>query len=218
MADKSLALWRAPIYAEEDTEALIPGGGQKIKRMGLVVCRMNVARFLDIVSKGVAASYWKEGAASEKTLALADGTMLSPSKGTSQTAKNAKRKNPGNDVGARGSKTVIIITGKKIANTKRKKGKETATHQISFRFPGWANTFAISDWLGTIIDNAKLAIDPGANQIRPYFKMQGGRTYAIMGRNQAVSESTEVSAPISTAEINALKAKIDARYFAKFGP
>jgi hypothetical protein len=178
---------------------------------------MSVARFLDIVAKGVAATYWKEGAASEKTLALADGTMLSPSKGTSQTAKNAKRKNPGNDIGARGSRTIILMTGKKIANSKRKKGKETATHQISLRFPSWVNTFGISDWLGTFIDNAKFAVDPGANQIRPYFKMTGGKTYAIMGRNQAINESTEISAPLSTADINALKAKIDAKYIAKFG-
>jgi hypothetical protein len=216
MADKSLAIWRAPIYGEEDTEALTPSGVQKIKRIGLVTCRMSTARFLDIVAKGVAASYWKEGAASEKTLALADGTMLSPSKGTAQSAKNAKRKNPGNDVGARGARTVILITGKKITTSKRKKGKETATHQISFRFPAWVNTFGISDWLGTVIDNAKFAVEPNANQIRPYFKVLGGRTYAIMGKNQAV-ESTEITAPLSTAEINALKAKIDAKYLAKFG-
>ena len=217
MADKSLALWRCPIYGEEDTEALTPSGVQKIKRLGLVVCRMNVARFLDIVPKGVAASFWKEGAASEKSLLLADGTSLSPSKGNATTAKNAKRKNPGNDVGVRGARTVILITGKKISNSKRKKGKDTAVHQISFRFPAWVNTFGISDWLGTTIDNAKFNIDPGANQVRPYFKVQGGRTYAIMGRNQAISESTDISVPISTAEVNALKAKIDAKYLAKFG-
>jgi hypothetical protein len=217
MADKSLALWRAPIYGEEETEALTPSGLQVIKKLGVVTCRMSVARFLGIVEKGVAASYWKEYQASLKSLSLADGTTLEPSKGTAQTAKNAKKKAPGNDIGARGSRTVTIITGNKILNSKRKKGAKTAVHQISFRFPSWVNTFGISDWLGTIIDNTKFNVDPGTGQVKPYFKVQGGRTYAIMGRNQAVSESTDILAPITTAEVIALKAKIDAKYLAKFG-
>ena len=148
---------------------------------------------------------------------MADGSTLEPSQGSAQSAKVSKKKNPGNDVGARGSRTIILMTGNKIANTKRKKGKATAVHQISFRFPSWVNTFGISDWLGTVIDNAKFAIEPSQSQIRPYFKVLGGRTYAIMGKNQAVSESTDYTAPISSAEITALKSKIDAKYLAKFG-
>ena len=107
---------------------------------------------------------------------------------------------------AKGSRTVILQTGNKINDSKRKVGAANALHTISFRFPSWATILTIADALGEIIPPQKIAASPNNNQIYPTFKVKGGRRYPIAKQSAAKTEPTAKVAT-TNADLQAIAAQ-----------
>lgn len=98
---------------------------------GVFSCNMNAARFLDINDKAIALPVMvRERKAGKRSITLADGTTLTVTQDGSETASTEIVL----PVSGRGSRTVILKTGKLIADSQRVKGKSTAYHTISFRY------------------------------------------------------------------------------------
>lgn len=185
MADKSLIKVYFPILRKTSGDS---------KRAvddpyGYFSCRASVARFLKIqdLAKETLTVGSKKRETYLRSLILADGTKLSSS--TSGSTQVAESEVPVS-VSSRGSRTVIIRTGKEIASSTQEGAtnpKSKRYHTISFRFPGWATVWVIADALGTIIPSDHIKLDPGADDILPYFTVKGGRKYPIMAKSDATS-------------------------------
>lgn len=202
MADKSLGKTYFPILRKTPKDA---------KRaitdpLGFFSCRLSTTRFfkLEDESANTLAVLIKSRKGGDRSLTLADGTKLTPSKEGS-TSEEVDIVLP---IGSRGTRTVILKTGNKIEDSKRKKGKESAYHTVSFRFPAWATILTISDALGSIIPKDAIKADPKASDVFPYFTVKGGGTYPIMNKTDANSNET-ASVATTAAEVIALAAKTD---------
>ncbi|AKG21248.1 hypothetical protein [Calothrix sp. 336/3] len=172
---------------------------------GVFSCRLSTARFLDIESKIISGVLIKERKAYTRSLTLADGTTITatPTAGTEIAASEIVL-----PIGGRGSRSVILTTGKLIADTKRTVGKGSAYHTLTFRFPGWATIANISEALGELIPANKIKETPTSDDIRPYFKVVGGRTYPITLESDAET-STDVQVPENSTELEALQTQAD---------
>lgn len=98
---------------------------------------------------------------------------------TLQVSVASHERSTGGTYGVPGSKTAILICGKRVGST---------FNRISFRFPGFVTAKEISDLLGTVIPAARISSTPDATQIRPFFRIKGGRTYPIMSASGAAAE------------------------------
>ncbi|MGI8502044.1 MAG: hypothetical protein ACR2LR_13035 [Hassallia sp.] len=171
---------------------------------GYFSCTGNAVRFLELEEKAKAVLYStsKERKAYTRGLVLADGTKLTPSVAGETISVVASQVTL--PVGSRGSRTVIIKTGKKIPDrTVDSKTIKGGYHTISFRFPAWATVWCISDALGELIPAAKLDVSPSATKAFPYFTVKGGRKYLIMSET-AAEENTDANVPETAGEMEAL--------------
>lgn len=196
MANNTLRKKYFPIYRETQDDA-----GRVVKDpIGTFSCRMSTARFLDLddLNFNFEVATTRKGGQRSKT--LADGTTLG---GTDTTVADSTVIL---SVSSRGSKTVVIKTGKKIADTKRTKNKDGAYHTISFRFPAWATVSVIADALGEIIPANKIKASPTATDIEPYFRIVGGRTYTI-NQKAAAEAKTDAQVPSNDSELQQLAQK-----------
>ncbi len=157
--------------------------------VGYFSCRASTARFFDIEGLATPGLIISERSSSGRSRTLADGTQLAGQEGTPTEISTVKTQIV-LPVSARGSRTVIIQTGNKIEDSQRKTNKDGAFHTVSFRFPSWATILTIADALASTIPEGKLNRSPGANQAFPYFKVKGGRSYPIMKRSAAISNTT----------------------------
>lgn len=170
---------------------------------GVFSCNMNAARFLDINDKAIALPVMiRERKAGKRSITLADGTTITATQDGSETAATEIVL----PVSGRGSRTVILKTGKLITDSQRKKGKQTAYHTISFRFPSFVTVLGICESLAEIIPAAKIKNPPNATDVWGYFTIKGGRRYPIMLGTEAES-STDFSVSETAAEMAALVAQ-----------
>jgi hypothetical protein len=192
MADKLLGKKYFPILRKTPGDA----GRVNPDPFGFFSCRMNVARFLDIDTLETNLIINRERKAHTRSLTLADGTVLKQSAG-----------NPGGEVaaslftlpiGSKGSRSVILKTGKKTANP-----SGLIYHTLTFRFPGWATVWTIADALGELIPLTKLKAEPTATDIFPFFTVKGGRKYPIMAK-AAAEGNPDASVPATETEAQAL--------------
>lgn len=189
MADKNLGKKYFPILRKTPGDA-----GRSLKDpFGFFSCRMNVARFLDIDKLDVDLVINRERKAYTRGTTLADGTVLKATAAGGEVASSIITL----PVGSKGSRSVIIKTGKKT------KADGLIYHTLTFRFPSWATIWCISDALGEIIPTTKIKSDPTATDIFPYFTVKGGRTYPIMEK-QAAEGNTDATVPATEAETNTL--------------
>lgn len=201
MASQSLARIFFPILRKTDGDS-----GRSIKDpLGFFSCNLNAARFLDIdklsISLPVIQVKRKGGS---RSVTLADGTTLTQTTAGANIAESVLLL----PTSAKGSRTVILKTGKKITDTKRIKNPNAAYHTISFRFPGFATAVVISEALGEIIPADKMKNPPNATDVWPYFIIKGGRRYPIMlGTDAETSIDADVAE--SPAEVEALAAKAE---------
>lgn len=165
---------------------------------------MNAARFLDINDLKITLPVIEyERKSGSRSITLADGTTLTQtSAGTATAASTLIRTASG-----RGSRTVILNTGKQITDTKRVKGKTSAFHTISFRFPSFATILDISVALGQLIPSAKIKNPPTATDIWGHFTVKGGRRYPIMER--AVAEADTVTEVVQNDQEMAALATVE---------
>jgi hypothetical protein len=196
MATANLGRLYFPIYRKTGSDA----GRSNPDPSGVFSCNMNAARFLDIADKAIALPVMvRERKAGKRSITLADGTTLTATQDGAETATSEIVL----PVSGRGSRTVIIKTGKQIADSQRKKGKSSAYHTISFRFPSFVTVLGICEALGEIIPPDKIKNPPKATDIWGYFTIKGGRRYPIMLGTEAES-STDFSVSESSAEMAAL--------------
>lgn len=158
---------------------------------GFFSCRMNVARFLGIDELAVDLVINRERQAYTRGTTLADGTILKQGAAGAQVASSLITL----PVGAKGSRSVIIKTGKKT------KADGIIYHTLTFRFPSWATIWCISDALGEVIPTTKIKAEPTSTDIFPYFTVKGGRTYPIMEKT-AAEGNTDATVPANEAETN----------------
>lgn len=202
MATKSLDKKYFPIYRETTDDA-----GRVLKDpIGVFSCRMSTARFLDIDKLNYNFQVEVARKGGKRSLFLADGTQMTNSEANTDQARSDSTiilsSSP------KGSKTVTIRTGKKIADTQRKTGKDSAYHTVSFRFPGWATIKVIADALGEIIPAGKLSSDPGETEVKNQFKVKGGGTYFILSKTVAENQPDAV-VPETEAELNTVLQKAE---------
>lgn len=200
MADKALNRVYFPIYRETTDDAQRSNPDP----LGYFSCRLSTARFLDIEDKIKAPiiTSTRSGSATGRSLTLADGTKLEQATGQIQIpeTKIVLASNP------KGSRTVVLKTGNLIEDTTRKKGRASAFHTISFRFPSFATILNIADALGTLIPPGKIGAPPGQTEIWGLFTVLRGRTYPIQEQASAKADAgTDV--PLSDAELASLAAK-----------
>jgi hypothetical protein len=157
-------------------------------------CLSITAKFLDIDKLAVPIiKEIKVKPTKGRTLSRADGSTLK------RGSKNAdgipvEYTRPGSV--SKGTRRVVLTTGKKI-------GESTNYHTISFRFPSIATIITIADALGTLIPADKIKPVPTATSIAPYFKVVGGRQYAIMQKAAAESRAG-ATVPLTVAQIKQL--------------
>ncbi|QSJ20106.1 hypothetical protein JYQ62_16160 [Nostoc sp. UHCC 0702] len=192
MATKPMDRKYFPIYRETKNDE-----GRVVKDpIGVFSCLMPTARFLDIdkLEFDFQIEVTRQGGQRSKTRADSGTTLGGTDAAVSDSVIIRSIK-------SKGSKTVTIKTGKKIADTKRKTNKDSAFHEISFRFPGWATNKVIADALGEIIPAGKLSSDPGETEVKNQFKVKGGGTYYILAKSVAEA-STEAEVPDTEADAN----------------
>ena len=196
MATATLGRIYFPIYRKTTGDA----GRSVDDPVGVFSCNMNAARFLDLNDKAIPLPVMvRERKAGKRSLTLADGTTLTATQaGTDTNASEIVV-----PVSGRGSRTVILKTGKLITDSQRVKGKNSAYHTISFRFPSFATILNISEALGEIIPATKIKNPPNATDIWGYFTVKGGRRYPIMLGTEAET-STDISVAETSAEVTAL--------------
>lgn len=199
MATQSLNRIYFPIFRKTSGDA-----GRSLKDpIGVFSCNMNAARFLDIASRQVPLPVMvRNRQASQRSLTLADGTTLVRTEQGAQIAAS-KIVVP---VSGKGSRTVILQTGKLIADSQRRKNKQSAFHTISFRFPSFCTVLTISEALGELIPPNKIKNPPGATDIWGYFTVKAGRRYPIMLGTEA-EQRPDVDVALLPAEVQALEAK-----------
>ncbi|NEU76948.1 hypothetical protein PI95_031745 [Hassallia byssoidea VB512170] len=180
---------------------------------GYFSCRESTTRFLDLQDKAKTAGYAtaKGRKAYTKSTTLVDGTKLTAANGgdTISVAESEITQS----IGSRGSRTVIIKTGKKLPDKNVDgKTKSGGYHTISFRFPSWATVWVIADALGELIPAGKISVTPSSTEIYPYFTVKGGRKYMIMAE-AAAEENSDASIPETPQEMETLatSAKLKAK-------
>jgi hypothetical protein len=203
MADKPLGKVYFPILRKTPGDA----GRVNPDPFGFFSCRLNAARFLDIDKLDLNLIINREKKAHTRSLILADGTVLKQSTDNSdgQVASSLFTLS----VGSKGSRSVILKTGKKTPNT-----SGLIYHTLTFRFPGWATIWCIADALGEIIPTTKIKADATAADIFPFFTVKGGRKYPIMLKTDAEG-NTDASVPTTAAEAQTLLAQSDKKGTAK---
>ncbi len=178
-------------------------------------CTTTTGNFLEIVAKSTATTglATKKRNSYTRNTILADGNSLTPNSGTAGTTLTVSESQVPISNTAKGSRTVVIKTGKKIPDrTVGSKVIKGGYHTVSFRFPGWATIEIISDALGTLIDAAKLDVTPTEAKVFPYFTVKGGRKYVIMERSAAKEDTTsDVSTTLEEAQTMAQTAGIKLR-------
>lgn len=168
--------------------------------LGLFSCNMNAARFLDLDKIKVSIPMMiKERKAGQRSITLADGTTLTQTSAGSEIAKTQIV----SQLSGRGSRTVILTTGKLIADSKRVKGKAAAYHTISFRFPSFCTILNIAEALGEIIPPAKIKNPPSGADIWGYFVIKGGGRYPIV-EQAAAKASTLTSVPLNDTDLQTI--------------
>ncbi len=188
MADNPLGRIYFPIYKKTSSDA----GQSNPDPLGVFSCNLNAARFLDIDKLKITLPIIEyERKSGKRSITLADGTKLEQTAaGTATAASTLIRTASG-----RGSRTIVLNTGKLIADTGRVKGKKSAFHTISFRFPSFATCLDIAIALGQLIPANKIKNPPTATDIWGHFTVKGGRRYPIM-------ESTAAEADPKTEVVN----------------
>jgi len=95
--------------------------------------------------------------------------------------------------GRPGAKKVELITGGVTPQGTKK--------ILSFTFPSFMSVAEIADALGELIPPAKIATTGtvGANEIQPFFRIKGGRTYPIVP-NAAAIAATRTDVATTEAE------------------
>lgn len=189
MASKTLGKKYFPILRKTPGDA-----GRSISDpFGFFSCRMNVARFLDIDKLAFDLIINRKRNAYTRGTMLVDGTILKSTENGSQIAESLITL----PVGSKGSRSVIIKSGKKT------KAGGLIYHTLTFRFPSWATVWCISDALGEIIPAGKLKSDPTESDVFPFFTVKGGRTYPIMEK-QAAEGNADAAVPATVEEANQL--------------
>lgn len=162
-----------------------------IRTLG-VVCSsaLNFAKFLDIPDTTAAVP-------SERVSAVIghQRTLVNATGGSGTTAVVEHERGIPFPTGRPGSKRVILFTGKPTGTNSNRK------HQISISVPSIMSLKDISDFLGEIISPSKIKSDPGATDVKPFFKVMGGGRYPIMTQTEAKT-STAAAVPLTTAESN----------------
>ena len=172
---------------------------------GYCSCRLSTARFLEIEDKVASDVIISTRQSGQRSLSLADNTKLTGNEGSDNIISVVETEIV-LPLAAKGSRTVILQTGNKINDSKRKVGAANALHTISFRFPSWATILTITDALGEIIPPEKIAASPTQNQIYPTFKVKGGRRYPIAKQSAAKTEPTAKVAT-TNADLQAIAAQ-----------
>jgi hypothetical protein len=183
MATQSLGRIFFPFYKKTSADS----GRSNSDPSGVFSCNLNAARFLDINDLQIPLRVIEyERRSGGRSITLADGTKLTPtSAGANIAASNLIKVASG-----RGSRTVILLTGKQIADTARVKNKANAFHTISFRFPSFATCLDISIALGQIIPPTKIKNPPNASDVWGHFTVKGGRRYPIMAQADAEADTS----------------------------
>jgi hypothetical protein len=201
MADKTLSRTYFPIFRKTNNDAK-----RSIQDpFGYFSCRESTTRFLDLEEKAKAVIYStsKTRKGYTKSVTLVDGTKLT-STDADTTKITVVESQITLSVSARGSRSVIIKTGKKLP-PREVDGKtiQKGYHTVSFRFPSWATIWTISDALGELIPSAKFDVSPSETKIYPYFTVKGGRKYLIMSET-AAEENTDASVPETPQQMTAV--------------
>jgi hypothetical protein len=201
MADKPLGRSYFPIFRKTGSDAK-----RSIKDpFGYFSCRASTTRFLELEDKAKTSLYStsKTRQAYTKSITLVDGTKLT-STDSDTTKITVVESQVAIPVGGRGSRTVIIKTGKKLPS-RQVDGKtiQKGYHTVSFRFPSWATVWTISDSLGELIPSAKFDVSPSETKIYPYFTVKGGRKYLIMSETEA-EDNADSSVPETPQEMTAV--------------
>lgn len=201
MPSQSLGRIFFPIFRKTSGDA----GRSVNDPIGVFSCNMNAARFLDIDKLQVALPVViRERKSSKRSVTLADGTVLARTDDGADTASSLIV----TPASGKGSRTVILQTGKPIADTQRVKNKLSAFHTISFRFPSFCTILTISEALGELIPPTKIKNPPAATDIWGYFTVKGGRRYPIMLGTEAET-STDADVAKTAAEQEGLAAKAE---------
>lgn len=155
-----------------------------------VICSssLNFAKFLDIpdTAAPVPAERISAVAGSTRTLVTASG-----GEGTS-AVREYERGIP-MPKGRAGSKRVTLFTGKPTSTGSKR------THTISILVPSIMGLRDIAEFLGEIIPLSKIKADPGATDIKPFFKVEGGGKFPIAAQGTAEA-SPAVDVPASPTE------------------
>jgi hypothetical protein len=170
---------------------------------GYFSCLYYAAKFLDIEGLAKQVFIEKERKAHTRTKARAlDGVAT----GTTNVAESkiVIASNP------RGSRSIILVTGKPTSAVNATAGKPVNFHQLTFRFPSWADTRTIGEALGEIIPDTKITKDgkPSSTEIFPWFRIKGGRQYPII-QAAAAEQSTAVIVPETITEVNQLAQQLE---------
>ncbi|MBE9199084.1 MULTISPECIES: hypothetical protein [unclassified Nodularia (in: cyanobacteria)] len=177
MADKPLIFYSFLLEKQTDSDATKSNPDP----LGFFYARASTVRFFDIAALAQAA-YKKTRKGYVRVNTLADGTNLSGGASINVDAHpvtfSAKTR-------PQGGRRAILVTGK--ATSSNIVTKKTNYHTVSFNFPQWADVFTISDVLGTLLPEAKVKNDPGANDVWPYFILGSGKKYPIMEKAAATA-------------------------------
>lgn len=199
MASRTLERIFFPFYKKTTGDT----GLSKPDPIGVFSCNMNAARFLELDDLRITLPVIEyERKSGQRSITLADGTTLTQTAAGSSTAASTLIRT----ASGRGSRTVILKTGRPITDTKRVKGKQGAFHTISFRFPSFATCLDISIGLGQLIPAAKIKNPPTATDIWGFFTVKGGRRYPIMDNTTAEADPN-VETVENEQEMNGLSAQ-----------
>lgn len=159
---------------------------QQGQRYGVARLKINAINFLDIPDE-----IWETApptfenisrdAHSRRLLRGGVGDLDTGAEATIPVAEGVY--SPGFDAKNIGSKTIILTTGIRLdplsqpVSGNRRKPPNYRT--IAVRFPGWATNGTIAELLALIIPVGKFQKVPGATEIAPFFKTEGGRSHAI---------------------------------------
>lgn len=182
MADRNLNFFSFLLERQTSGDATLSNPDP----IGFFYARASTVRFFDIARFAVA-MYKKTRSGYERVTTLADGTNLGAAQGNTIqvdehpfTIKAKARPT--------GGQKIVLVTGKP---TRQVTPPARANyHTVSFNFPRWATNLVISDALATIIPDANIRPDPGANDIFPYFIMPSGARVPIMTAAAASSDNT----------------------------
>lgn len=191
MADKPLGRDYFAILREQQEIQ----GGKEIKPLGFFSCIQSTTRFLGLQAKAVAAGSiitFTRKKAVKRSEIRPDGTRLDASvadKAEGGSSTNiAVEASVGMRSYSKGSKSIVLKTGKPITDGAARKG---SYHTVSFRFPQFATNLIISNALGQLLNADTVAHTPNEEQIFPFFISSGGKRYPIATAAAATSKNIE---------------------------